>query len=227
MNLRELFQKTIEELRRHPRVKLLHNWWNPITLNEPAVKLMVHHVQDRFHETLPQELIELSEVANNTHICWQAQADGRACGGEFFLKGLAELYNAPFVGLRVTDSIGAPLQPSPEISIFDEHPEFGDGHLALLRRQEVKHRNSLWFYQNGYAYSLHLTYREYLTRLCETRGIAWWQLFFCEFSQDKDNAELHGHRLNQALKALQSLFPATDFSYYQAVLDRMNLPPSH
>ena len=211
----------IDGLRNHSQIKLIHNRWSPTVAGSLAVKVMRAHVKELYGEELSEEIILLSEVASNTHICWQAEIIGKKVGGEFFLKSLDILYNTTFSGHQVIKSFG-PKIPSPkEISIVEDHPEFGDGQFVLLHRKNAKSKTALWFYQNGYVYPMNLTYREYLGKLCETRGIAWWQLFFCDFKDDIDNLELHKMRMKSIFEAMTILFPNTDYTYYREVLAKL------
>ena len=107
--------------------------------------------------------------------------------------------------------------------MFDDQDYSGNGRMSLLRFTDDG-SCEVWFYRQGELFRLSLSYREYLERLCETRGLYDWQLFFADPADLQSSSMLDGSAeatLADLLVALLAVFPETDMAAYRSICQGM------
>jgi|GEM_PF-3073611 len=202
------FNAMIEGLKTNPNIEIVHLKWRPGIQNEHGTKYFKNFIRKELKEEVPDTIIEVGRICNNTHVCWKGKWQEKTYWGEFFLPSSMDIYREPPGGIVIEKSFGGELKYSNKISVIDSHPEIGDMHATLLDRS--KPALPLWFYYKGNAYAMSLSYTQYLEKLCITRGIALWPLHFATYKDDADNAAILGEKLAEFTKALQHFFPDAD-----------------
>lgn len=159
-------------------------------------------------------------IQEGCELAWSCGAGEQTIGGELRLDEFLSVIHSPAPALDRPEWSDAMRQVLSESRVFDDQDYSGNGRMSLLRFRDDG-ACEVWFYRQGELFRLALSYREYLERLCETRGLYDWQLFFADPADLRGSAVLDGGAavLAGLVEELAAVFPETDIAAYRAIRD--------
>ena len=182
---------------------------------ETIREFVPYPLTDDFSAALP--------IQEGCELAWSCAVGDAAISGELRLDEFLSVIHSPAPSLDRPEWSDAARQVLSESRVFDDQDYSGNGRMSLLRFTDDG-SCEVWFYRQGELFRLSLSYREYLERLCETRGLYDWQLFFADPADLQSSSMLDGSAeatLADLLVALLAVFPETDMAAYRSICQGM------
>lgn len=163
----------------------------------------------------PAAILPALEISDELAVYWKHAAAKVA--GEFILRSpLVFMVESGFDTAVLEETFdGVKLG---ETRTVDNAGYSGHGWYALLEVRDGKLVDEVLFFDSHHMYRMGISFAEYISRACLTRGIEYWQLLYCE-GVDRDSPRLE--EIGRGLELLSREFRDDDYADLFERLERL------
>ncbi|MEL6867756.1 MAG: hypothetical protein AAFP19_25245 [Bacteroidota bacterium] len=218
------FHQIFEEVSQIKPLQLLRNFNRVALLKEEELTDEFEGTQEFLPFQIPDHFRYCIPIQKETELAWEYKDESKETAedlaGEFYLEEFMTVLFKEAPKIQPYHLPEAFKEVIPQSKIIDDQKTNGNGRLCLLRIiDEAKGDYELWYYRQGELFQLHLNYPEYLSKLCETKGIYDWQLFFCKLEHLKMSKAISFpddllEITSEIAENLPRIFPGTDNKSY-------------